>query len=206
MLFSNDDIVDRIAKQMAIKNLTVNGLAEEVGISSSSLSRYLLKRYKFPLEHITPMAKALGVSEEYLLGLTKTLAHVDTVKVPVIGNIACGEPILAEENISEYVAIPKDFISNDPNEYFFLIAEGSSMVPTIQPGSKVLIHQQDVVEKNEIAAALLLDTSEATLKRVKCISDTLVLSPDNKDYDPIVVTPKTPIKILGKAVQVITEL
>ena len=49
MLFSNDDIVDRIAKQMAIKNLTVNGLAEEVGISSSSLSRYLLKRYKLTI-------------------------------------------------------------------------------------------------------------------------------------------------------------
>ena len=43
MLFSNDDIVDRIARQMAIKNLTVNGLAEEVGISSSSLSRYLCR-------------------------------------------------------------------------------------------------------------------------------------------------------------------
>ena len=152
MLFSNDDIIDRIARQMAIKNFTVNGLAEETGISSSSLSRYLLKRYKFPLEHITPMAKALGVSEEYLLGLTKTLAHVDTVKIPVIGNIACGVPILAEENVSEYIAVPKDCISNDPNEYFFLIADGLRMVPTVQHGSKVLINKQEVVGKNEIAS------------------------------------------------------
>ena len=206
MLFSNDDIVDRIARQMAIKNLTVNGLAEETGISSSSLSRYLLKRYKFPLEHITPMAKALGVSEEYLLGLTKTLAHVDTVKIPVIGNIACGVPILAEENVSEYIAVPKDCISNDPNEYFFLIADGLSMVPTVQPGSKVLIHQQDIVDKNEIAAVLLLDSNEATLKRIRKSGSSVILMPDNLDFSPIVVSQDTRIRILGKAVQVITEL
>ncbi|KLA45223.1 putative Xre family DNA-binding protein [Ligilactobacillus ruminis] len=206
MLFSNDDIVDRIARQMAIKNLTVNGLAEETGISSSSLSRYLLKRYKFPLEHITPMAKALGVSEEYLLGLTKTLAHADTVKIPVIGNIACGVPILAEENVSEYIAVPKDCISNDPNEYFFLIADGLSMAPTVQPGSKVLIHQQDIVDKNEIAAVLLLDSNEATLKRVRKSGDSVILMPDNLDFSPIVVSQDTRIRILGKAVQVITEL
>ena len=206
MLFSNDDIVDRIARQMAIKNLTVNGLAEETGISSSSLSRYLLKRYKFPLEHITPMAKALGVSEEYLLGLTKTLAHVDTVKIPVIGNIACGVPILAEENVSEYIAVPKDCISNDPNEYFFLIADGLSMAPTVQPGSKVLIHQQDIVDKNEIAAVLLLDSNEATLKRIRKSGSSVILMPDNLDFSPIVVSQDTRIRILGKAVQVITEL
>ena len=80
------------------------------------------------------------------------------------------------------------------------------MNPTIKDGSKVLIHSQDVVENNEIAAVLLLDSNEATLKRIRNSGDSMILMPDNLDFSPIVVSQDTRIRILGKAVQVITEL
>ena len=182
MLFSNDDIVDRIARQMAIKNLTVNGLAEETGISSSSLSRYLLKRYKFPLEHITPMAKALGVSEEYLLGLTKTLAHVDTVKIPVIGNIACGVPILAEENVSEYIAVPKELRKFGKNIAACRV-KGDSMEPTLFDGDTIICDNKGYDGNDGVYT--IIYKGNGFVKRLQRTKDGVKIISDNKFYEPM---------------------
>lgn len=206
MLFSNDDIVERISGKMYVKGLSLNALAEESGVPSSSLSRYLSKKINFPMKYVEPVAKALGTTEQYLLGLSSEYESMHNARIPVLGEIACGLPILAEENVSEYVTIPLELIASDESEYFFLKAEGQSMVPTIMPGSKVLIHQQDTVEKGKIAAVLFLDSGEATLKRIKYSGNMLFLSPGNMEYDPIIVTEDINIKILGRAVQVINEL
>ena len=79
------------------------------------------------------------------------------------------------------------------------------MKPTIPNGSLVLIRQQPVVEDGEIAAVLLEDSNEATLKRVKHASNTILLMPDNRDYDPIVVTETSKARILGKAVKMTVD-
>ena len=127
-----------------------------------------------------------------------------TVKIPLLGEIACGDPILAEENIEEYIDEPVNYLPS--GKCFYLKAKGDSMKPTISNGSKVLIRQQPDVEDNEIAAVLMAETNEATLKRVKRSSGTIFLMPDNPEFTPIIVGKENPARILGKAVRVVTDL
>lgn len=80
------------------------------------------------------------------------------------------------------------------------------MEPTIPDGSKALIREQPIVEDDEIAAVLVNSDTEATLKRVKHSGNIIMLMPNNKDYDPIIVNKDSPVRILGKAIQYVTTL
>ena len=80
--------------------------------------------------------------------------------------------------------------------------EGASMEPTIHDGSLVTIREQPTVEDGEIAAVLVDGDNEATLKRVKHQGDLIMLMPDNKEYDPIILDKCNPGRIVGKAVHV----
>jgi len=116
-------------------------------------------------------------------------------KIPLIGSIACGAPILAEEHIEEYIDIPKH-ISAD----FALTCKGDSMINArIFDGDIVYIRQQDTVDNGEIAA-VLIDT-EATLKRVQLFEDHISLEPENPQYRPLVYWGEdmNNVRILGKA-------
>lgn len=117
-------------------------------------------------------------------------------RVPRLGAIACGEPILAEQNIDGY-----DTIEADINCDFTLVCKGDSMINArIFDGDVVYIKQQPDVENGEIAAVLIND--EATLKKVYKYPDKLVLRACNPLYDDFVYTADeaTNIHILGKAV------
>lgn len=120
----------------------------------------------------------------------------ETRKIPLVGAIACGEPILAEENIEDYISIPKE-IHGD----FALTCKGDSMINArIFDGDIVYIRQQDTVENGEIAAVLI--DGEATLKRVRLFDDHIILEPENPMYKPLSFWNEemNTIRILGKAV------
>ena len=125
-------------------------------------------------------------------------------RIPILGEIACGEPIIANENIEGYLEEPEDTLPR--GSVFYLKAKGRSMEPTIPDGANVLIRQQPSVEENEIAAVLVNSDTEATLKRVKYQKDIIILVPDNSNYDPIIVNQENPAKILGKAIRFTTNL
>lgn len=117
-------------------------------------------------------------------------------KIPLLGTIACGEPILASENIEAMVDIPKDIRAD-----FALSCKGDSMINArIFDGDTVYIRQQDTVENGEIAAVLIDD--EATLKRVRLFPDHISLEPENPLYKPLVYWEEemNSVRILGKAV------
>ena len=117
-------------------------------------------------------------------------------KVPLIGSIACGAPILATENTEWEVDIP-DHVHAD----FALRCKGDSMINArIFDGDIVYIRQQDTVENGEIAAVLIDD--EATLKRVRLYDDHISLEPENPQYRPIVYWGEemNNVRIIGKAV------
>lgn len=117
-------------------------------------------------------------------------------KIPLVGTIACGEPILAEENIEDYVSIPKDMAGD-----FALTCKGDSMINArIFNGDIVYIRQQDTVENGEIAAVLI--DNDATLKRVRLFDDHISLEPENPMYKPLVFWNEemNTVRILGKAV------
>lgn len=123
------------------------------------------------------------------------------VRIPIIGEIACGDPITAEENIEGYTE--ETFEKPIPSGTLFALrCKGHSMEPTIHDGSLVTIREQPTVEDGEIAAVLVDGDNEATLKRVKHQGDLIMLMPDNKEYDPIILDKNNPGRIVGKAVHV----
>lgn len=156
------------------------------------------------LDTVKQLAKALNVSIDYLIDeedtsyLPKNIIPVKKIKVPVLGSIACGKPIFADEQLECYI----DSI-NDTHSDFALWAKGDSMINArINDGDLVFVRQQDQVENGEIAVVMIED--EATLKRVFFDEKkaTLTLVAENPKYAPFVYqgAELENIKILGKAV------
>ena len=117
-------------------------------------------------------------------------------KIPLLGSIACGAPILAEEHIDGQVDIPASIHAD-----FALTCKGDSMINArIYDGDLVYIRQQEEVQSGEIAAVLI--DGEATLKRVRIHPDRVILEPANPLYDPLVFRGEemNNVHILGKAV------
>ena len=151
----------------------------------------------------------MNVSEAWLMGYDVSQSRDDTSalpsniipmpemrKIPLLGTIACGAPVLADAHINGEVDIPANIHAD-----FALTCKGDSMINArIYDGDIVYIRQQDTVENGEIAAVLI--ENEATLKRVKLLPDRIILEPENPLYDPLVYRGEemNELRILGKAV------
>ena len=122
-------------------------------------------------------------------------------RVPRVGRIACGEPILAEENIEGYDRVPHKW-----NADFTLICKGDSMAPKIKDGDIVAIHSQPSVENGEIAAVLI--ETDATLKRVFLFKDHIELRAENPSFPSIVLIGEDMNQVIieGKAVGLCRDL
>jgi repressor LexA len=119
---------------------------------------------------------------------------VDAINIPLVGRIAAGSPILAEENIDQYLSFPKSMFRG--GEYFALNVKGDSMIEGgINDGDIAIIKKQNTANTGDIVAALLSD--EATLKRLKITANKVQLMPENPAYEPIIADD---ISILGKLV------
>lgn len=118
----------------------------------------------------------------------------DAINIPLLGRIAAGSPILAEENIEEYLSFPKTMFRS--GEYFALHVKGDSMIEGgINDGDIAILKKQNTANNGDIVAALL--TEEATLKRLKITGGRAQLMPENVAYQPI---PADNASILGKLV------
>lgn len=206
---TNDEIIDLLNQLKEEKNLSVSEIARRVGMAKSAVSRYFNKTREFPLNRVDDFAKALGVKPEYILGLDfekpKNLIFPDKISyIPLLGNIAAGAPIAAEQNIEEYIPVVTSSLPS--GDIIALHISGDSMSPGIPNGSNVLIRLQEEVEDGEIAAVQINGDSEATLKRIKRQDNLVMLVADNPKYSPIVITAENPAKVIGKAVQVIYNL
>lgn len=206
---SNNEIMDLLDKLKTEKNLSISEIARRTGMAKSAVSRYFNRTREFPLNRVDDFAKAFNVTPEYILDLepevpTNLIPITNTVKVPILGEIACGEPILAEENIVGYREEIAEFVPE--GDIFFLTAKGDSMDPTIKDKSYVMIRNQPTVEDGEIAAVLVNGDTEATLKRVKHQGNIVMLMPDNPEYTPYIVTKDNPARIIGKALKVEYDL
>lgn len=210
---SNDEIIDLMEEIKNEKNISISELARRVGMAKSAVSKYFKRQREFPLNRANEFAKALGIEPDYLLGIdfkmpTNAVFVDSVVNIPIIGNIAAGTPILAEQNIEGNITMLPQNVPT--GKLIALNIKGDSMYPTIPNGSQVLVRLQEEVENGEIAAVLLpsevSDEYEATLKRIKKQGDITMLIPDNKDYELIIVTEDSSAYIVGKAVQVIYDL
>lgn len=188
------------------RGLTQKELGEKIGVKHNTVSGYENGVNEPEQDILYKLATVLGVNINEFFPSPTNLTPItsNTIQIPVLGSIACGEPILAEENIAEYREV---FADNLPSgELFFLQAKGDSMEPRIPDGSYVLIRQQPDVENGQIAAVLVNGDTEATLKRVRKLGDNVLLEAINEDYAPYLINENNPAKIIGKAVKVEIEL
>ena len=201
----------RIQQRREELGLNLGDIAKEVGVAVSTIQRYekgKIEKIKLPV--IEAIAEALQVDPAWLLCQTDrmTVSSVEvssisnliplpqTYRIPLVGEIACGSPILAEENVEEILEIPQHIKAD-----FALRCHGDSMIGVhIHDGDIVYIRQQPDVDNGSIAAVCI--ENSATLKRVYKYPDKLVLSPANPQYEPLVYTGDelSQVRILGKAV------
>ena len=187
------------------KNWTQEELAEKINTTKATISNWETG-YRSPQQDMLfDLAEVFKISIDDLFPTIKNIIDPPpTIRIPVLGLIACGEPILADENISEY---RETFNRNLPKgDLFFLRAKGDSMAPNIPDGSYVMIRHQEDVENGEIAAVLVNGDEEATLKKVRKLGDSILLEAINEDYAPYLVNKNNPARIIGKAVKVEYEL
>ena len=153
--------------------------------------------YNTSVDYIVGRSALDTSSTHPVLPFPKNISPMPEMKqIPLIGSIACGEPILAEEHIEEYINVPRHIHAD-----FALTCKGDSMINArIFDGDMVYIRQQDTVENGEIAAVLI--DGEATLKRVQLFEDHISLEPENPQYRPFVYWGEemNTVRILGKAV------
>lgn len=103
-----------------------------------------------------------------------------TVNIPLVGNVACGQPLLAVENIEAYIPYEKSRLRGNTSEYFFLRAVGDSMdLAGIESGDFVLVKQQNTADINEKIVALIGD--EATIKKLKKGEGYYILKPESSN-------------------------
>ena len=125
------------------------------------------------------------------------------VRVPVLGVIRAGLPILADEHIDGWELTPADEVKD--GKYFYLRVTGDSMIGSrIYEGDLVLVRQQEEVENGEIAV-VNVDGENATLKRVYRTNGELILQPDNPKYAPIIIK-SGEARFCGKVVEVTFKL
>lgn len=188
------------------KKLTLEEIAEALGTSKQTIHRYengIITN--IPPEKVKALADVLEVSPSALMGWERNgvpkaegIMKIATKKLPILGEIACGEPIYATEEHESYASADENLDAD-----FCLRAHGDSMTGArIYDGDIVFIRSQNAVDNGEIAAVIIND--EATLKRVYYYPEQqkLVLTPENPRYAPLVYVggELETIKIIGKAV------
>lgn len=183
--------------------LTLAQVADQMGVAEATVQRWESGNIKsVRYDKINKLADILKVDPAALMGWEtkppipdKYLPFPETERKPRIGRIACGDPIIAEENIEAY-----DEVLSSWHADFTLMCVGDSMAPKIENGDVVAIRAQPMVENGEIAAVRIGD--EATLKRVFLHADYIELRPINPNYDSIIrrKTEMEDIRIEGRAV------
>ncbi len=184
-------------------------VAERLGVSPATIYRYEKGDIeKVPVDSLAELAKILQTTPAYLMGWEEQPEPKKPIippgfepmpkmkKVPLIGSIACGTPITAEQNIEKLVDVPENIRCD-----FSLTCHGDSMVDAgIHDRDVVYIHIQPEVENGQIAAVRIGE--EATLKRVYYSGGTLTLMPANPAYAPMIYTGPAlnDVHIEGKAV------
>lgn len=208
----------RLRKALNLRNMTQAELCERTSIPKSAISQYLSGGFKPRQNRTHLIAKTLNVNEAWLMGYDVDIERQDTnsetnvaqelidkydnaipiktQKIPLLGEIACGEPIVANREYELYVDATVDIRAD-----YAVKARGDSMINVrIFDGDIVFIREQPDVDNGEIAAVVVED--EITLKRVYKDNNTLELRAENPRVKPLIYRGEEldHIHILGKAI------
>lgn len=211
---------DVLKKLREDSGMSQEQLADAIGISKSAVGMYEQgKRTPHKKEILKSISECFGVTVDYLFGFSSQdysslsddarakfgIKPISTRHIPMLGKIACGTPIMCEQDYETYVEA-----SDDINADFCLTAQGDSMINArIFDGDVVFIREQEMVENGEIAAVIIND-DEVTLKRFYYYPERnqVILQPENPTYRPIVLNGEelNHIRVLGKAVAFMSKV
>lgn len=211
--------MNRIREIRKSKKMSQKEIAIDLKFSQASISEWEIGKSNPSTANAMKLAEYFGVPLDYLMGLSDddgqnknapidfgAISNIIPIEfgnpIPILGDIACGEPILAEENIQDYIRPDKSITAD-----FALVCHGDSMINArIFDGDIVFIRQQPDVENGEIAAVLI--ENEATLKRVYKYKNSIELRPENPTFPVLDFEGEklNSIKILGKAVAFISAI
>lgn len=184
-------------------------LCDFLNVAPTNFGNWVSGRNVSFMKYTHKIAYFFNVSVDYLLGYDTTdkafdlfsipgISAIKTKKLPILGSVACGEPIFVEEEYQGYISCNEDIKAD-----FCLLAKGDSMINAgIKDGSIVFVRKQPTVDNGQIAVVLIDD--EATLKRVYFDTEKkrLILNPENPVFPPIVLENEDleRVRILGKAI------
>ncbi len=199
-------VLDNIEKHILEKGYgpTVREVCQDLGLSSPSTVHVHLKALEekgfIKRDPLKSRSITLAHDVQDSLGNLVVPSFSNTVDVPLVGRVAAGEPILAEENIEEVLTLPTDIVGDAPS--FMLTIKGTSMIEAgINDGDYVVVKEQPVADNGDIVVAMIEDG--ATVKRFYKEKNRIRLQPENSSMDPIIVQD---CSILGTVVAVFRRL
>ena len=176
---------------------TVRDIGKAIGLTSSSTVHAHLAN----LEKVGLLRRDPTKPRAIELLLDKAKGAVRPSGIPLVGQVAAGQPVLADENIDEYVEVPP-LAGGDEGEYVLSVAGDSMIKAGIHDGDHVVVRMQETANDGEIVVALVGD-SEATVKRFFRERDHVRLEPENDDLEPI---RSSEVTVLGKVVGVLRRI
>ena len=201
------DISKKIYHLRTENNLTQAEFAKIAGVSDKAVSAWEKGTRDPKMQPVKNICARFGIdintfadesNDIYKSSLPANIAPIQEMKrIPLVGQIACGTPILAEENITDYVDLPGHIRAD-----FALTCKGDSMINAgIQDGDVVYIRKQEEVQNGQIAA-VMVGEDEATLKRFYRMNGKITLSAENPAYSPLVYIGDeiSAVRVIGRAV------
>ena len=200
--------MNRIKKMREEFHMTQQELAERLNGAKSTIAMYENETRKPSMEVLIKLSEIFNCSIDYLLGISdiKNPNLKDKLfLIPIVGKVAAGKPLFANENIEGYLPIdPLMYNLTSPDGFFFLQIQGESMNKMIKNGSFALIKKQDYAENGDVIVAIVNGDDEATVKRYKQLNEQFVmLEPVSEDssFQPITIDLKnTKFSIIGKVI------
>lgn len=225
-----DTFANRLKKALDYNNMKPIDLARKTNINKSSISSYLSGVCKAKQDKLDIIARALDVSEAWLMGYDVDMdrewfeekepseisidnaRYIETtskiIKIPVLGKVPAGIPIEAVQDILGYEEIPASMLKSG-NNYFALKIDGDSMYPDYKTGDTIIIKQQNDCNSGD-DCVVMVNGDDATFKRVIKQEKSIILKPLNNNYEPYyfdeyeILT--KPVKIIGIAIEVRRKL
>lgn len=206
------NIAQRLKEYRERFGLTLSEVSKKCKIPMQTLSRYELEQRVPKIDTAVEIAESLGINPLWLQGynvpmeeqLPANAIQIDITarhKIPILGRIAAGLPLYAEQNIEGYTLTDL----NGGAEYFALRVNGDSMnAARIEDGDLIIVRRQEEVENGELAVVMVGD-DDATVKRFYVANNTVTLMPQstNSKHQPqIYDLKKTKIRVLGKVIEI----
>lgn len=193
---------ENLKKQAAIAGENQPDIAEVLGVTKSAVNAYFMGNKMPRMDRIKKLADHFGCNVSDLVDDKSIEDQITAVAIPVLGTVPAGVPIEAIQDILGYEEIPK--IMADTGEFFCLRVEGNSMYPLLYSGETIVIKKQETAGNGDIVVALV-DNEETTVKRLKKMSDGIILEAENPEYNSLYFNEKQiqneKVKIIGKAVE-----